>query len=93
MGSVAKAEGSPVLSILPYQSVDFNPILYNIMGILWNIGKKRRIPSSAYSQRGLTAKKEKRGCRINAGLKSGVLQVGFCICESPVTIGTKEGYY
>ena len=33
------------------------------------------------------------GCRMKAGLKSGVLRVVFCFCKSPVTVGTKGGYY
>ena len=34
-----------------------------------------------------------RGCRMKAGLKSGVLRVVFCFCKSSVTVGTKGGYY
>ena len=30
---------------------------------------------------------------MKAGLKRGVLRVGFCFCKSPVTVGTKGGYY
>ena len=33
------------------------------------------------------------GCRMKAGLKSGVLRVIFCFCKSPVTVGTQGGYY
>ena len=30
---------------------------------------------------------------MKAGLKSGVLRVVICFCKSPVTVGTKGGYY
>ena len=33
------------------------------------------------------------GCRMKAGLKSGVLRVVICFCKSSVTVGTKGGYY
>ena len=30
---------------------------------------------------------------MKAGLKSGVLRVVICFCKTPVTVGTKGGYY